>query len=163
MAVIEFARNVCGLADANSTEFAPHCKNPVIDILPEQKKIEGLGGNMRLGGKEVELKANSLVSALYDGATSRRLRFRHRYEVDPKYIQKLESHGLIFSGKAPKQPIMQMLELPTSTHPYFVGTQAHPCLTSRPLTPDGLFFGLVNAALAHAYPQRELETLAAAK
>ncbi|HEY7089418.1 MAG TPA: CTP synthase, partial [Tepidisphaeraceae bacterium] len=90
MAVIEFARNVCGIADANSSEFDRGCKNPVIDILPEQKQIEGLGGNMRLGGKDIDLKANTLVSKLFDNATRTRLRFRHRYEVDPKYIPILE-------------------------------------------------------------------------
>ena len=153
MAVIEFARNVCGLPDVNSSEFATKCRNPVIDTLPEQKKIEGLGGNMRLGAKDIELTPNTLISRLYEGATSKRLRFRHRYEVDPKYIETLTKHGLIFSGRHPSQPIMQMLELPESMHPYFVGTQAHPCLTSRPLSPDGMFLGLVNAALARAYPQ----------
>ena len=86
MAVIEYARNVCGIADANSTEFEPDCTDPVIDILPEQKKIEGLGGNMRLGGKDVELKPGTLAAKLFDNATRIRLRFRHRYEVDPKYI-----------------------------------------------------------------------------
>ncbi|HVX86258.1 MAG TPA: CTP synthase [Phycisphaerae bacterium] len=156
MAVIEFARNVCHLEDANSTEFAPRCKNPVIDILPEQKKIEGLGGNMRLGAKEIDIRPGSLLSHLYGDATSTTLRFRHRYEVDPRYIETLTSHGLIFSGQHPTQPIMQMLELPQATHPYFVGTQAHPCLTSRPLTPDGMFLGLVKAALARAYNQGTL-------
>ena len=159
MAVIEYARNVCGLAGADSTEFAPNCPNPVIDILPEQKKVEGLGGNMRLGGKEVDIKSHSLVSRLYEGQTSRRLRFRHRYEVDPKYIAALEKGGLIFSGKAPHQPIMQMFELPENMHPYFVGTQAHPCLTSRPLSPDGLFLGLVKAALKRAYPQQVIAVM----
>ena len=154
MAVIEFARNVCRLPDANSTEFAPNCKNAVIDILPEQKKLEGLGGNMRLGAKDIELLAGSLISRLYDNASSKRLRFRHRYEVDPKYLDILGQHGLVFSGHHPTQRIMQMLELPESLHPYFVGTQAHPCLTSRPITPDGMFLGLVNAAKARAYPQR---------
>ena len=157
MAVLEFARDVCKIEDANSTEFDPKCKNPVISILPEQKKIEGLGGNMRLGGKEVILKPGSLVSSLYDNAETKRLRFRHRYEVDPQYIATLESHGLIFSGHAPNVPIMQMFELPQSMHPYFVGTQAHPCLTSRPLSPDGLFLGLVKAALQRAYPQQVIE------
>ncbi len=83
MAVIEYARNVCGIADANSTEFDPRCQSPVIDILPEQKKIEGLGGNMRLGGKDIDLKRGSLVSRLFNNANRIRLRFRHRYEVDP--------------------------------------------------------------------------------
>jgi CTP synthase len=157
MAVIEYARNVCRLNDANSTEFAPRCANPVIDILPEQKKIEGLGGNMRLGAKEIDVAEGSLLSRLYNNSTRTTLRFRHRYEVDPRYIDTLESHGLVFSGRHPTQPIMQMLELPESVHPYFVGTQAHPCLTSRPLSPDGMFLGLVNAALRRAYPQGTLE------
>ena len=146
MAVVEFARNVCGIADANSSEFAPGCKNAVIDILPEQKAIEGLGGNMRLGGKDVEIKADTVASKLYDNATRIRLRFRHRYEVDPRYVAALEQHGMVFSGKHPTQPIMQVLELPTGMHPYFVGTQAHPELTSRPLRPSPFFMGLVKAA-----------------
>jgi CTP synthase len=152
MAVVEYARDVCKLPDANSTEFAPKCGNPVIDILPEQKKVEGLGGNMRLGGKDIELTPGSLVASLYHDRARQRLRFRHRYEVDPKYIETLTKNGLVFSGRHPTQPIMQMLELPREVHPYFVGTQAHPCLTSRPLSPDGMFLGLVKAALARAYP-----------
>jgi CTP synthase len=159
MAVIEFARSVCGIVDANSSEFAPRCKDPVIDILPEQKQVEGLGGNMRLGAKDIDLKAGSMISRLYDNSAVKRLRFRHRYEVDPKYIETLNAHGLVFSGRHPTQPIMQMLELPESMHPYFVGTQAHPCLTSRPLTPDGMFLGLVNAALKRAYPQGTLSAI----
>ncbi|MFA5553653.1 MAG: CTP synthase (glutamine hydrolyzing) [Phycisphaerae bacterium] len=145
MAVLEFARNVCGLKKANTTEIEPDCSEPVIDILPEQKKIEGLGGNMRLGGKDIEIKPNTKAAALFDNAKSVRMRFRHRYEVDPQYIDKLESCGLIFSGKAPNQLIMQILELPG--HPYFIATQAHPCLTSRPLNPQPMFLGLVDAAL----------------
>ncbi len=160
MAGVEFARNMCGLPDANTTEFAPHTPHPVIDILPEQKQIEGLGGNMRLGGKDVILKPDSQVSQLYGNARQIRLRFRHRYEVDPAYIARLEQHGLVFSGHAPHQPIMQMLELPVDTHPYFVATQAHPCLTSRPLSPDPLFMGLVEAALRRAYPQQTLVNMA---
>jgi CTP synthase len=148
MAVIEFARNVCGIEGANSTEFEKNCKNAVIDILPEQKKIEGLGGNMRLGGKDVELKPGTMAARLFDNARTVRLRFRHRYEVDPKYVKTLEEHGMIFSGKHPTQPIMQILELPQQMHPYFVGTQAHPELTSRPLRPQPLFMGFCRAALA---------------
>jgi CTP synthase len=150
MAVIEFARNVCGISDANSSEFDPKCKSAVIDILPEQKKIEGLGGNMRLGGKDVDLKSGTLVSRLFDNASRTRLRFRHRYEVDPKYISTLEEHGMIFSGRHPTQPIMQILELPQAMHPYFVGTQAHPELTSRPLRPSPLFMGMIKAAMKFA-------------
>jgi CTP synthase len=150
MAVIEFARNVCGLADANSTEFDKNCQCAVIDILPEQKRIEGLGGNMRLGGKDIALKPGTIAAALFDNAASVRLRFRHRYEVDPKYIATLEEHGLIFSGKHPAQPIMQILELPREMHPFFVGTQAHPELTSRPLRPSPMFLGLCQAAMEFA-------------
>jgi CTP synthase len=154
MAVIEYARNVCGIKGANSTEFDRNTPGPVIDILPEQKIIEGLGGNMRLGGKDVDLKPGSLASRLFDNATKIRLRFRHRYEVDPKYIPTLEEHGLIFSGKAPGQPIMQVLELPQEVHPYFLGTQAHPELTSRPLRPQPMFVGLIKAAMAHAQAKK---------
>jgi CTP synthase len=147
MAVIEYARNVCGIVGANSTEFEPRCDNPVIDILPEQKKIEGLGGNMRLGGKDVELKTGTLASRLFNNARTIRLRFRHRYEVDPRYIDVLEQHGLVFSGKHPAQPIMQVLELPQEVHPFFMGTQAHPELTSRPLRPQPMFMGFIQAAM----------------
>jgi len=154
MAVIEFARNVCGLTKANSTEIEPDCAEPVIDILPEQKKIEGLGGNMRLGGRDIELKAGTIAWELFDKAKSVRMRFRHRYEVDPRYIERLEAGGLVFSGKAPDQPIMQILELPS--HPFFMGTQAHPCLTSRPLRPQPMFVGLVAAAIQRRRPTENL-------
>ncbi|MFC1738433.1 CTP synthase [Planctomycetota bacterium] len=154
MAVIEFARNICGLKNANSSEIAPDCSEPVIDILPEQKKIEGLGGNMRLGGRDIELKKDTLAWKLFGQVDSVRMRFRHRYEVDPRYIETLENAGLVFSGKAPNQPIMQILELPS--HPYFIGTQAHPCLTSRPLKPQLMFVGLVAAALQKRYPDEKM-------
>ena len=154
MAVIEFARSLCGLKKANSTEISPDCSEPVIDILPEQKKIEGLGGNMRLGGKDIELKPKTMAWEFFGKADSVRMRFRHRYEVDPRYIDQLEEAGMIFSGKAPNQPIMQILEIPT--HPFFMGTQAHPCLTSRPLQPSPMFIGLVAAAAKKRYPQEKL-------
>jgi CTP synthase len=150
MAVIEYARHVCGLADANSTEIDPDTPHPVVDILPEQKQIEGLGGNMRLGGRDVLIKPGTLAAKLFNNAPEVRLRFRHRYEVDPKYINILEKGGLVFSGKAPDYPIMQILELPPSVHPYFVGTQAHPEFQSRPLRPQPMFLGLVKAALERA-------------
>ncbi len=150
MAVIEYARNVCGIRDADSSEFDKNSKNPVIDILPDQKKIEGLGGNMRLGGKDVDIKAGTLAARLFDNAEQIRLRFRHRYEVDPRYVELLERNGMIFSGKAPGYPIMQILELPQDVHPFFIGTQAHPELTSRPLRPSPFFLGLVKAAIEFA-------------
>ena len=154
MAVIEFARNVCSLPKANSTEIEPDCSEPVIDILPEQKKIEGLGGNMRLGGREIELKPQTMAWELFGKADSVRMRFRHRYEVDPRYIEVLEKAGMVFSGKAPNQPIMQIMEIPS--HPFFLGTQAHPCLTSRPLKPQPMFVGLVAAAAQKHYPREKL-------
>ncbi|MEM9416209.1 MAG: CTP synthase (glutamine hydrolyzing), partial [Planctomycetota bacterium] len=112
MAVVEFARYVCGMSDAASSEFAPEGSQRVIDILPEQKKIEGLGGNMRLGGKDVLIKPSTLAANLYyntrAGQHDRhqpftiRERFRHRFEVDPAFIETLESHGLVFSGRHPE-------------------------------------------------------------
>ncbi|MBI1336246.1 MAG: CTP synthase [Phycisphaera sp.] len=170
MAVIEYARNVCKLENAGSTEFSPRTPHPVIDILPEQKKIEGLGGNMRLGGKDMLVKPDTLAAFLFQNragsspsrkpaevqtaasAFTVRQRFRHRYEVDPRYIETLEKHGLVFSGFHPHQPIMQVLELPQDVHPFFIGGQFHPELTSRPLAPSPMFMGLVAAAIRHAHP-----------
>jgi len=97
--------------------------------------------------KAINLKPDTLAFKLFDNQTRIRLRFRHRYEVDPKFIPALEEAGLVFSGKHPTQPIMQILELPQDVHPYFIGTQAHPELTSRPLRPSPLFLGLVEAAV----------------
>ncbi|MCG3180281.1 MAG: CTP synthase [Phycisphaerae bacterium] len=149
MAVLEFARNVCGLPGAYSSELEKRVDgDAVIDILPEQKRIEGLGGNMRLGGRDIELKPGTMAHEMFGRQATFRMRFRHRYEVDPRYIETLESHGMVFSGKAPDQPIMQILELPG--HPYFIGTQAHPCLTSRPLRPQPMFMGLVRTSAERA-------------
>jgi len=150
MAVIEFARNVCGMEDANSTEIDTECRYPVINLLPEQKKIEGLGGTMRLGGQDVHVRKGTLAWRMFGERT--RMRFRHRYEVDPRYIPQLEEHGLIFSGRSPRAEIMNILELPQEMHPYYVGTQAHPELISRPLRANPMFAGLVHAALRRAYP-----------
>ncbi|MBX3316942.1 MAG: CTP synthase [Phycisphaeraceae bacterium] len=158
VAVIEYTRNVLGLKDATSTEFDPSSDNAVISELPDQKKIEGLGGTMRLGAQDVQVMPGTLASFLFGGKTSVRERFRHRYEVDPKYIERLEAHGMVFSGRHPSQPIMQIIELAQpgtastpgqeqNTHPYFIGAQYHPELTSRPLTPQPLFMGLVASAI----------------
>ncbi len=148
VAVIEYARNVLGLEGVNSTEFDPDCASPVISELPEQKQLEGImGGTMRLGAQDVRLEPGCLASRLYDGALSVRERFRHRYEVEPRYIDQLNAGGLVFSGRHPEFPIMQVLELPAELHPFFVGAQFHPELTSRPLHPNPLFMGLVAAAI----------------
>ncbi|MFG0328042.1 MAG: CTP synthase [Phycisphaerales bacterium JB037] len=160
VAVIEFARHVLGLGDAFSTEFDPDCPNPLISELPEQKKIEGLGGTMRLGAQDVAITPHTLASYLHGNKDFIRERFRHRYEVEPRYIEQLEAAGLIFSGRHPSQPIMQMLELRPGqagdhadgiSHPFFIGSQFHPELTSRPLRPQPMFMGLVAAALRHRY------------
>lgn len=144
MATIEFARNVCGLNNANTTEINPHCDHPVIDILPEQQGILELGGNMRLGGHEVEVKNGTLAEQLY-GLLMVRERFRHRWECNPEYIDTLEKNGLLFSGKAPGREIMQILELPN--HPFFLGTQFHPEYLSKPLQPHPLYLGFLKAAM----------------
>ncbi len=147
MAVIEYARNVCGLDEADSTEINPDCKTPVISILPEQKKIEGLGGNMRLGGQDIEIEPDTIAAKMFGATKTIRQRFRHRFEVDPGYVETLEQAGLVFSGNHPVHPIMQILELPRGVHPYFIAAQFHPELTSRPLNPQPMFVGLVKAAL----------------
>ncbi|MDD5148068.1 MAG: CTP synthase, partial [Candidatus ainarchaeum sp.] len=141
IALIEIARDALNLKEANSTEFDPKTKDPVIDILPEQKKIEGLGGNMRLGGKDVEVKAGTIASRIHGGKKTIRRRFRHRFECNPEYIARFENAGVVFSGKAPLHPIMQILELPK--HKFFMASQFHPEFTSRPLHPDELFLEFV--------------------
>jgi CTP synthase len=150
MGVIEFARNVLALEDANSTEIDTECRNPVISILPEQRKIEGLGGTMRLGGYNIEVRAGTLAHEMFGDKT--RIRFRHRYEVDPRYVDELEAAGMIFSGKAPKSELRNIYELDRALHPFYVATQGHPELTSRPLRPQPFFIGLVDAAVRRAQP-----------
>jgi CTP synthase len=149
MAVIEYARNRCGLKKAHSTEIQPDCREPVIDILPEQKKIEGLGGNMRLGGRDVEILKNTKAYEIFGKRTKIRMRFRHRYEVNPKYIEVLHKNGMIFGGKAPYYQIMQVLELPDKK--FFMATQAHPEFNSRPLRPEPLFNGFIKSVLQTKY------------
>ncbi len=144
IALIDFARNVCDIRDADSTEMNPGTKSPVIDILPEQKKIEGLGGNMRLGGKDIEIKKGTLAHKIY-GRDMIRKRFRHRYECNPEYIEIFEKNGMVFSGKHPKYEITQILEIPD--HPFFMATQYHAEFTSKTLEPEPVFIGFVKACL----------------
>ena len=108
---------------------------------------------MRLGAQDVILEPGSLASFLYGNKAEVRERFRHRYEVEPTAITELNAKGLVFSGRHPKFKIMQVLELPQSMHPYFIGAQYHPELTSRPLAPQPLFMGLVAAAIAQREPE----------
>ena len=144
LATVEFARNVCGLEKANTTEVDSKTKHPVICILPEQEEIKELGGTMRLGGHDVVIKEDTLAYKLY-GKGLIRERFRHRYNVNTKYIDLLEEKGLVFSGKAPEKRIMQIAELPD--HKFFLGAQFHPEFTSRPLSPNPLFKGFIEACL----------------
>ncbi len=146
LATIEFARNVCGLKDANSTEINPETKNPIIDILPEQKNIDKKGATMRLGSQLANLKPNSLACKLY-GCCDVSERHRHRYEVNPEYHKILEDAGLILSGKSPNGKLVEYIELPQDQHKYFIATQAHPELKSKFEQPNPLFYGLLKATL----------------
>jgi CTP synthase len=154
--VIEYARNVAGVPDADSTEFHPGCSEPVIATMAEQQKFvsgEGnLGGTMRLGLYPAELKDGSVVRDAY-GEPKVEERHRHRYEVNNAYRDRLEKAGLVFSGTSPDNSLVEFVELPREEHPYYVSTQAHPELRSRPTRPHPLFAGLVGAAIER---QREL-------
>ncbi|HET6626962.1 MAG TPA: CTP synthase [Nocardioidaceae bacterium] len=150
--VIEYARNMAGIADADSTEFDPDCAQPVIATMAEQKKfVEGaggdMGGTMRLGLYPADLKEGSVVREAY-GEPKIEERHRHRYEVNNAYRDRLEDAGLVFSGTSPDNRLVEFVELPHDVHPYYVSTQAHPELRSRPTRPHPLFAGLVGAAIA---------------
>lgn len=148
LAAIEFARNVAGLPGAHTTEVKKRANHPIIHIMPEQEKkllkFE-YGGTMRLGAFPAKLKKGSVVAEAY-GSTSVSERHRHRYEFNNDYRASLESAGLVISGTSPDGKLVEMVELPKSAHPYFVGTQAHPEFKSRPLDPHPLFLAFVKAA-----------------
>ena len=145
-AVIEFARNVAGLAGANSSEFDSSTPHPVIHIMPEQADVENFGGTMRLGLYPCVLAEESLARRLYQ-ETIVYERHRHRYEVNNEYRAILAQHGMVFSGLSPDKRLVEMIELPG--HPWFLGCQFHPELKSRPNRPHPLFQGFVRAALEH--------------
>ena len=145
-AVVEFARNVCGLEGANSTEFDQDTKHPVIDLLPEQKTIVNMGGTMRLGGYDCHLVEGSRAHRIY-GETEIRERHRHRYEYNDEYRETLESKGLLSSGIFREVDLVEMVEL--KDHPWFVCCQFHPEFRSRPGVAHPLFREFVRAALAH--------------
>ncbi|MCR4260984.1 MAG: CTP synthase [Candidatus Colwellbacteria bacterium] len=150
LATIEFARHAAGMNGANSTEINKKTKYPVIDIIPEQiekLKKANYGGTMRLGAYPAILGGGTIAQKAY-GSNKISERHRHRYEVNPVYIKQLEDSGLVFSGKSPDGILMEIIELPKSKHPFFVGTQFHPELKSRPLTPHPLFREFIKAALA---------------
>ena len=145
LATIEFARHVLGLGGANSTEFEPSPKDPVISLMPEQEGLPNLGASMRLGAYPVVIERGTLAHQLY-GATEVSERHRHRYEVNPAYIHQIEDAGFIFSGKSPDGRRMEIAEIPD--HPFFIASQFHPEFKSRPTKPRPLFVGLVQACLA---------------
>ena len=144
-AIIEFARAVCQLKDAHSSEFAPDTSHPVVDLMPEQKHIENKGGTMRLGGYPCRLVPGTLVHRWY-GKENIEERHRHRYEINNDYRDILQQNGMIFSGLSPDGRLVEIMELPD--HPWFVGCQFHPELISRPNRPHPLFLGLIEHALA---------------
>ncbi len=149
MAVIEYARHVAGLKDAHTTEINPKTSYPVIDIMPEQKELmkqKKYGATMRLGAYPANLKEGSIASGAY-GKSKISERHRHRYEVNPEYIEQLQKAGLIFSGVSPDRRLMEIAELPKNKHPFFLGTQFHPELKSRPLNPHPLFSAFIKACI----------------
>ena len=146
IAVIEFARHVLGLPDADSAEFAPETPHPVIHLMPDQEGVTDIGGTLRLGSWPCVLTPGSLASTLYSAPLIHE-RHRHRYEVNNEYREALTSRGMMLSGISPDGRIVEMMELPD--HPFFIGTQAHPEFKSRPNRPHPLFAGLVKAALEY--------------
>ena len=149
LAAIEFARSVCGVEKATSTEFDPHTQEPLICLLPEQQQVRNLGGTQRLGGHDVALLPGSRVQAFY-GRDTVRERFRHRYELNNDYKAAFEKCGVVFCGMTPDQRVMQIFDYPA--HPFYVATQFHPELLSRPLRPHPLFLAFVQAAKKHQNP-----------
>ncbi|PYE54434.1 CTP synthase [Deinococcus yavapaiensis] len=161
IAVIEFARSI-GLERANSSEFDPYSPHKVIDLMPEQLEVAGLGGTMRLGDWPMQLRGGTKLAELYgvpSGGTVME-RHRHRYEVNPAYVEKVQAAGLVVSGVTPGMAgrgagLVEAIELPD--HPFFVGLQSHPEFKSRPMRPSAPFVGFIRAALAHRREERQLD------
>jgi len=151
-AVVEFARNVCGLADANSSEFDPGTPHPVIDLLPEQKDITDLGATMRLGAQPAHLVSGTLAATVY-GSDVIIERHRHRWEVNPAYHQALRDGGMVISAMDRAGRLAEIIELPD--HPFFIAGQFHPELRSRPTRPHPLFRGFIGAAVARRHDTAE--------
>jgi CTP synthase len=152
MMVIEIARNIAGIKDANSTEFDANTKHPVISTMASQREVVAgnadMGGTMRLGLYEAKLLKNSVAAKAY-GVESVKERHRHRYEVNNDYRKQISDAGLVFSGLSPDEHLVEFVELPADVHPYYVGTQAHPELLSRPTRPHPLFSALIKAAISN--------------
>ena len=149
--VIEFARHMLGLKDAHTTEIKKSAADPIVDIMLDQKKhLEGnkYGGTMRLGVYPAYLKKGTMARAAYKKELVEE-RHRHRYEINPEYVKRLEEAGLVFSGTSPDGVLMEIAELPKGKHPFMLGTQFHPELQARPLDPHPLFTEFLKAAMAH--------------
>ena len=147
--VIEYARNVLKLKDANTAEINPKSSALVIDIMPDQKKkiaAGNYGGSMRLGSYSANILKGSMAYEAY-GKILIQERHRHRYEVNPDYIKILKEAGLVFSGQSPDGVLMEIAELPKKIHPFFLGTQFHPEFIARPLSPHPLFTAFIKAAV----------------
>jgi len=147
LAVVEFARNVCGLKNANSTEFNPETKYPVIDVMPEQKVLireKKYGGTMRLGAYKCELKTNTRCWKAYGRVNIISERHRHRYELNNEFREVLEKKGMVMAGINPERNLSELIEL--KNHPFFIATQFHPEFKSRPLNPHPLFREFIKAA-----------------
>jgi len=156
---VEYARNVLGLKGAHTTEIDPKSPHPVIDIMPDQKKKlqdGNYGGSMRLGLYPAIIRKDTLAHRCYSeagrmgkiGPAKIKERHRHRYEVNPKFVSRIEKGGLVFSGKSPDGVLMEIAELPTDVHPFFLGTQFHPEFLARPLAPHPLFTAFISASKA---------------
>jgi CTP synthase len=146
MAVIEYARNVLGIADANSTEMNSVTANPVIDLMEDQKSITDKGGTMRLGAWACELKAGSIVHSVYKANVIKE-RHRHRYEFNSAFKDDLEAAGMVATGLNPDTKLVEIVEVPS--HPWFVGVQYHPEYKSTVINPHPLFVAFVKAALSY--------------
>ena len=146
MAIVEYARNVANIPDANSGEFVQNGPNNVVDLMPEQEGFQETGGSMRLGAYPAILKEDSKIASIY-GTTQISERHRHRYEVMNQYVSKLEEAGLVISGRHPERNLVETIELPD--HPWFVACQFHPELKSKPLKPHPLFSSFLAAAYRH--------------
>lgn len=147
-AVIEFARHVCGMADANSSEFNPNSTHPVIDLMPEQLDVEDLGGTMRLGLYPCKVYPDTLTSKAYNAELIYE-RHRHRYEFNNAFREEIVGKGLVLGGTLPNGRLVEIVELPESEHPWFLGAQFHPEFKSRPTNPHPLFRDFVGAAVKH--------------
>lgn len=147
-AVIEFARHVCGMADANSSEFNPNSAHPVIDLMPEQIDVEDLGGTMRLGLYPCKVYPDTLTSKAYNAELIYE-RHRHRYEFNNAFREEIVGKGLVLGGTLPNGRLVEIVELPESEHPWFLGAQFHPEFKSRPTNPHPLFRDFVGAAVKH--------------